>query len=274
MGGSPFLPVSAAWPGAYEPVLESAPKIRLEPMRSRSGFIPVLFRFRSGSVLAPSWCCSIEQMSERVRFGDCVLDTATRELTRGGRPVSLSPKAFALLALLAERRPAAVSHDDLRDALWPDVEVGGTTLARLVNEVRAAVGDHADHPHVIRTVPRFGYAFCCETEPDAKEPEGRAICAVQWGNRHVPLPPGTYVIGRSPDVPISVPASNVSRRHAQIVVTNAGATIEDLGSRNGTCVGDDRISGRVDLKNGDRIVIGPATLVFHQSDEAETTTGD
>jgi DNA-binding winged helix-turn-helix (wHTH) protein len=213
-------------------------------------------------------------MSERVRFADCVLDTATRELTRGGVPLPLSPKAFTLLVVLAERRPAAVSHEDLRKALWPDMEIGGTTLARLVNEVRTAVGDHADDPRVIRTVPRFGYAFCCQVEPERLEPATKVCCAVQWGTRHVALPPGTYVIGRAPEAPISIPASSVSRRHAQIVVTDAGATLEDLGSRNGTCVGDDRISGRVDLKNQDRIVIGPATFIFHQSDDAETTTSD
>jgi DNA-binding winged helix-turn-helix (wHTH) protein len=213
-------------------------------------------------------------MSECVRFGDCVLNIATRELTRGGLPQPLSPKAFTLLTVLAERRPAAVSHDDLRKVLWPDMEVGGTTLARLVNEVRTAVGDHADHPHVIRTVPRFGYAFCSETDPGGLEPEPKVYCAVQWGTQHIPLPPGTYVIGRGPDAPISVPASNVSRRHAQIVVTASGATLEDLGSRNGTSLGGSPISGRVDLKHQDRIVIGPATLVFQQSDEAETTTGD
>lgn len=213
-------------------------------------------------------------MSECVRFGDCVLNIATRELTRGGLPQALSPKAFTLLTVLAEHRPAAVSHDELRKALWPDMEMGGTTLARLVNEVRAAVGDHADHPHVIRTVQRFGYAFCGETDSGGKESETRVRCAVQWGTQHIALPPGTYMIGRGPDAPISVPASNVSRRHAQIVVTAAGATLEDLGSRNGTCLGDDRISGRVDLKHQDRIVVGPATLIFYQSDNAETTTGD
>jgi DNA-binding winged helix-turn-helix (wHTH) protein len=203
----------------------------------------------------------------RLCFGDCVLDTATRELTRGGAGAALSPKAFALLEVLAARRPDAVSHADLRKALWPDVEAGGTSLARLVNEVRAAVGDSAGDPRIIRTVPRFGYAFC----GSARDESAGVVCALQWGAQHIPLPIGTYVIGRSADASIAIPATNVSRRHAQIVVTSAGATLEDLGSRNGTCLGDESISGIVALKNDDRIVVGPATLIFIQADDDATT---
>jgi DNA-binding winged helix-turn-helix (wHTH) protein len=206
-----------------------------------------------------------------------VLDTATRELVRAGAASALSPKAFALLALLAERRPAAVSHAELREALWPGMEAGGTTLARLVNEVRAAVGDRAEDARVIRTVARFGYAFCAEATDatDASGGEGgapRVVCALQWGDRHFPLPPGAHVIGRAPDARVTVPASNVSRHHARIVVTADGATIEDLGSRNGTFVGGGRISAATVLKNDDRIAVGPATLVFCQADDDATTS--
>ena len=94
----------------------------------------------------------------RLRFRDCMLDIGVRALERGGRPVALSPKAFTLLAVLVERRPNAVSHDELRAALWPGTISGGTTLARVVSEARAAVGDEDEEP-VIRTVHRFGYAF-------------------------------------------------------------------------------------------------------------------
>src|SRR5262245_64380575 len=104
----------------------------MESFRLHSGSVTVPFRFHPGSVLS--------KMSARVRFGDYVLDPITRELTRAGQPLPLTPKAFALLALLAERRPAAVSHEDLREALWPGMEAGGTTVGRVVNEVRAAVG--------------------------------------------------------------------------------------------------------------------------------------
>lgn len=91
----------------------------------------------------------------RVRFGDCVLDTDRRELTRAGRAVPLQPKAFRLLELLVERWPRAVSQADLRGVLWPDTEAGGTRVARLVNEVRKAIADEARPHRLIRTVHRF-----------------------------------------------------------------------------------------------------------------------
>ena len=72
----------------------------------------------------------------------------------------LSPRAFRLLEVLTERRPDAIAQEALRGLLWPDTVAGGTTLARLVHEVRAALGDSARPPRYVRTVHRFGYAFC------------------------------------------------------------------------------------------------------------------
>src|SRR5204863_6385712 len=53
----------------------------------------------------------------RIDFGDVVVDTRTRELTRAGQPVPLSPKAFELLLLLIESRPRALSQPALQDRL-------------------------------------------------------------------------------------------------------------------------------------------------------------
>src|SRR5512142_1270121 len=102
----------------------------------------------------------------RLRFGECTFDAEARELRRAGEAVPLSPRAFTLLALLLEHRPRALSHEWLRDALWPDTAVGYTSLAQLVTEVRKAVGDDARAGTVIRTVPRFGYAFAGEVVED------------------------------------------------------------------------------------------------------------
>jgi DNA-binding winged helix-turn-helix (wHTH) protein len=199
----------------------------------------------------------------RLRLRDCVLDTGTRTITRDGMPLRLSPKAFRLLEVLVERRPNAVSHDELRDGVWPDTVAGGTTLARLVSELRAAIGDAGDGEPVIRTVHRFGYALSGAVDAGAGlGPAGLAPCAIRWGSQFVPLPPGEHVIGRAAGGLIVVPSSKVSRRHARLVVTGEQATIEDLGSRNGTYVGDRRIDTAVELKNGDRIGIGPALLIF------------
>ena len=107
----------------------------------------------------------------RLRFRDLLFDVGTRSLTRGERPVPLSPKAFRLLEVLVMRRPDAVSHEELRRTLWSDAADGGTTLARLVSEIRTALDDHDDAQPIVRTVHRFGYAFA-EASRD-EEDDGR-----------------------------------------------------------------------------------------------------
>ena len=199
----------------------------------------------------------------RLRFRDLLFDVGTRSLTRGDRPVPLSPKAFRLLEVLVMRRPDAVSHEELRRTLWSDAANGGTTLARLVSEIRTALDDHDDEQPIVRTVHRFGYAFAEATAVEderATLPVGRY--AIRWGSQLVPLADGENFVGRALDGVIAVPSSKASRRHARIVVSPEKAVIEDLGSRNGTRVNDALIDGPVELKNGDRIRVGPAVLVF------------
>jgi DNA-binding winged helix-turn-helix (wHTH) protein len=209
----------------------------------------------------------------RFRFRDCVLDTGIRVLTRNGDAVGLSPKAFRLLEVLASERPNAVSHDDLRARLWPGTITGGTTLARLVSEARAAIGDRDDDDRAIRTVHRFGYAFAAAVADDAAA-VAVTHCAIRWGSQLVPLAPGENVIGRAPDVLITVPSSKVSRRHARIVVSDSRVVLEDLASRNGTYLGGRRIDAAIDLKNGDRIGIGSAQLVFCSASDDAMTSAD
>jgi DNA-binding winged helix-turn-helix (wHTH) protein len=198
----------------------------------------------------------------RLRFRDLLFDLSTRSLTRGDRPVPLAPQAFRLLEVLVMRRPEAVSHEELRRTLWSDAANGGTTLARLVSEIRTALGDHDDAQPIVRTVHRFGYAFSetAEEEDRATLPVGRY--AIRWGSQLVPLADGENLLGRAVDGVIAVPSSKASRRHARIVVSSEKAVIEDLGSRNGTRVNDALIDRPVKLKNGDRIRVGPAVLVF------------
>jgi DNA-binding winged helix-turn-helix (wHTH) protein len=209
----------------------------------------------------------------RLRFAKCVLDTDLRALTRGDQLVQLKPMQYRLLEVLIERRPKAVSQAELRDLLWPDVEMGGTTLARLVSEVRFKIGDTKNEPQLIRTIHRFGYAFCgsVEREPLTSAPRAeKAAYAVQWNKQLVPLAAGENLIGRATDAHISIASPEVSRRHARILVTNQAVTLEDLGSRNGTFLGKHRVTGSVRLKHRDRIRVGPALLVFYVAADEET----
>ncbi len=82
------------------------------------------------------------------------------------------------------------------------------------------------------------------------------------------LPPGITVIGRSLDCHLTIEDALVSRRHAQIVVGDDGAVIEDLGSRNGVKVNGATLRGRIPLRSGDRVRIGTQDLVFTAVDPA------
>ena len=64
--------------------------------------------------------------------------------------------------MLAGARPKALSKKALQERLWPSTFVAEANLSNLVAEIRQALGDNARAPRFIRTVHRFGYAFCGE----------------------------------------------------------------------------------------------------------------
>jgi pSer/pThr/pTyr-binding forkhead associated (FHA) protein len=70
------------------------------------------------------------------------------------------------------------------------------------------------------------------------------------------------VLGRDPDADVFVDMPNVSRRHARIVVDGAAATIEDLGSKNGTFVRGLRIASPTPLVDSDEIRLGSVRVLY------------
>jgi len=216
-------------------------------------------------------------MSVRVQFGDCTLDSDTRELSRGGESVHLEPKAYRLLELLLASRPKALSKSDLQEELWPKTYVSERSLARLVADLRIAIGDSAAEPRFIRTVHGFGYAFSGELTATDQRPGGRSSdfhCRLSWGDREIALADGENVLGRDPDVAVWIDLNSVSRHHARVVVTEEVALLEDLGSRNGTLVNGEPVTSPRPLVNGDRIKIGAASLVFRCSRRLGTTESE
>jgi len=77
--------------------------------------------------------------------------------------------------------------------------------------------------------------------------------------REFTLPPGPTTLGRKNDCDIRIPLSEVSRRHAEIVVDGHDATLRDLGAANGTYLNNRRIAEE-DLDAGDQIMIGPVVF--------------
>jgi DNA-binding winged helix-turn-helix (wHTH) protein len=207
----------------------------------------------------------------RLRFADCVFDSDTREVLRTGRPVHISPKAFALLAVLIERRPKAVSKDELHKILWPETFVSDANLPNLVAELRETLGDDAQEPRILRTVQRFGYAFRAEVADESDvRPEAPAFRLI-WGDREIALRAGENVIGRDEGATLWIDDNLVSRRHARILIEGAGAFLEDLGSKNGTFLGGGKIGSPSRLADEDLITIGPASMIFRVLSQTGST---
>ena len=87
----------------------------------------------------------------------------------------------------------------------------------------------------------------------------------------VALVPGENIIGREGDGVIVVKSSTVSRRHARISLDPSGAVVEDLGSKNGTYVNDQRIIAPTPIADGDQVRIGSLLFTFRMSQGSETT---
>jgi DNA-binding winged helix-turn-helix (wHTH) protein len=197
----------------------------------------------------------------KVSFGDLTLDTDTRLIRKGAVAVHISPKAFELLTALVDARPRALSKADLHERLWPDTYVTESNLAGLVAEIRRAIGDDARTPRFVRTVQRFGYAFAGDLTPGASTPKTAVKCWLVYGDRHWNLADGEHVIGRGQE-PDAIDSDTVSRRHARILVSAGGATIEDLRSKNGTFVGNEPVASARVLKDRDEIRLGSVRLTF------------
>jgi DNA-binding winged helix-turn-helix (wHTH) protein len=95
------------------------------------------------------------------RFGQFELDLSAGELRRHGSRLRLQPQPFKLLALLARRAGVLVSREEIRAELWPD----GTfvdfdqSVNFAIKQIREVLGDSAERPLYIETVPRRGYRF-------------------------------------------------------------------------------------------------------------------
>jgi DNA-binding winged helix-turn-helix (wHTH) protein len=198
----------------------------------------------------------------QLTFANCTLDLATRELRRDGIAVHLPPKAFALLEHLVRERPRLVPRAELDERLWPRSYVGHSSLGRLVAELRAAIGDDARAPHIIRTVHGAGYAFCAEVSSDPAP--GNAHFVLVWRDLPFALGEGEHLIGREGDCRIVVDVAGVSRHHARIQVAGRQALIGDLASKNGTYVNRRRIAAPTPLEHLDEITLGTAVLTVRR----------
>lgn len=101
-----------------------------------------------------------------LRFGTFELDLESERLLKNGRSVRLQPQPFRLLCLLASQPGRLVTRDEIRTTLWTsdtfvDFEQG---VNFAVKQVREALGEDADHPVYIQTIPKRGYKFVAPVE--------------------------------------------------------------------------------------------------------------
>ena len=101
-----------------------------------------------------------------IRFGPFALDPTSRELRKRGYLVRLQPQAVAVLLLLTERAGQIVSREEIHQHIWGndtfvDFERG---INFSINQIRAALGDDAEKPRYVETIPRRGYRFIAATE--------------------------------------------------------------------------------------------------------------
>ena len=99
------------------------------------------------------------ETSHYYELGPFLLDPARRLLLRGGKPVSLTAKAFDTLLILIENRQRIVEKDELLKGVWPDTFVEEATLAQNIFTIRKTLGENPDGHQYIVTIPKRGYRF-------------------------------------------------------------------------------------------------------------------
>lgn len=116
---------------------------------------------------------------QTVRFGEFEADLRSGELWRRGLKIKLADQSFQILALLLERPGEVVTREELRQKLWTedtfvDFEAG---LNSAVKRLRDALGDSADEPRFIETLPRRGYRFLMAVQVNGRATPAEPVAA-------------------------------------------------------------------------------------------------
>src|SRR5215510_13158559 len=109
---------------------------------------------------------SLSTSQQVVRFGTFEVNLRSGELRKGGVRIKLHGQPFEILAMMLERPGQVVTREELRQRLWPtdtfvDFDHGVNTA---IKKLRAALGDSADNPRFVETLPRRGYRLLAEVE--------------------------------------------------------------------------------------------------------------
>jgi TolB-like protein/Tfp pilus assembly protein PilF len=106
--------------------------------------------------------------SEVYHFDDVEVNCREFRILKAGQPQKITPRAFEVLAFLIERGNCLVSKQELFESVWKESFVSDNALTRMIKEVRRVIGDDADSPRYIETVPKLGYRFIAQVESAVK----------------------------------------------------------------------------------------------------------
>jgi Tol biopolymer transport system component/DNA-binding winged helix-turn-helix (wHTH) protein len=110
----------------------------------------------------------MQELSEKdarlYRFDDITVDPADFLVTKAGRRIKLTPRAFEVLSYLVKNHGRTIEKQELFENIWRENFVSDNALTRVIREIRQAIGDEAAAPRYIETVPKRGYRFIAEVE--------------------------------------------------------------------------------------------------------------
>jgi TolB-like protein/DNA-binding winged helix-turn-helix (wHTH) protein/Flp pilus assembly protein TadD len=139
-----------------------------------------------------------------IRFGPFQVDLSSGELHKHGTKIRLQEQPFQILTMLLERPGEVVTREELRRKLWPsdtfvDFDVG---LNSAVLRLRSALGDSADQPRFVETLPRRGYRFIASVQSGAPLLEPTSV------SNHSAVAVSTQP---APEIAVAVPQRRRSR---------------------------------------------------------------
>src|SRR5215472_5411390 len=108
------------------------------------------------------------QFHDILRFGTFEVDLRAGELRKQGKRIKIQDQPFHVLTILLQRPGEVVTREELRNQNWPpDTFVDfDNSLNTAINKLREALGDSADNPRFIETLPRRGYRFLAPVASD------------------------------------------------------------------------------------------------------------
>jgi len=154
-----------------------------------------------------------------IRFGEFQLDLDAAELRSNGSKTSLQGQPLQILVVLLENPGRLVTREELKKKLWPsDTFVDfDQSLNRAVNRLREALGDSAENPRFVETLPRRGYRFIAPVEKDGSKGATQSPQVYQWPSSPEARPRDLELVTSLPAV-LSTPKPERNRKFFAAIV--------------------------------------------------------